>query len=146
MNRIVSLLVGAAAVAGSSMALAATPASASVSPAVARPVESCEIIGNTNGIIGSGGAGSCATSHADSSYVLDYSVTGGNGSYAWHVPAGVRIVVGCSGGTPFCDVTVRSSVSEDFVTVSVNTFDTAGNPFTLSATADVPQVCGKFIC
>lgn len=64
----------------------------------------------------------------------------------WSVPSNFRRVAGCQVGTPFCDIVVRAKAADQSVTASVTTDDADAVAVTVSATAEIPAVCGKFLC
>ncbi|MFC4121676.1 hypothetical protein [Nonomuraea zeae] len=140
MHRIMSL-VFALLVALGVTAAATTPAAAATSPALF-----CQVIGNTTGSGGGAGQGWCGTRFADSSYVLDFGVANGFNFYNWTVPSKYQKVAGCNVSTPFCDIVVKAKAADQSVTVTVTTDDVTATAVTVSATAEIPAVCGKFLC
>jgi alpha-tubulin suppressor-like RCC1 family protein len=109
------------------------------------PVLECQVI-TSNGTSGGTRAGTCGTAQASATYVIDLGVSNGTGSFAWTVPPGTTVVGGCSSAAAFCDVSVRATHSDQSLTTTVVTGNAAGSPVTLSATAEIPAVCGTELC
>ena len=140
MYRKISMLLVGLAVSAASLMLAGS-ASAATSPTLG-----CQVISNHTGQSGGFRIGRCGTRFADSSYVLDFGVANGHDFYSWSTPRGGPVVGGCNASTPFCDLVVRAKPADQDFTVQVVTNDAFGTPVTLSATASIPAVCGKFFC
>lgn len=134
--RRVSLLVAAVLASGVPF-LAAGPASAS------SPGLECEVTPGP----GTFTSPSCSTRIATSSYTLDYLVTGGSGSYtySWTRPAGTTVLAGCTSASPDCEVSITDEGSDIMATATV-VLTQGSAQTTVSATARIPAVCGKYFC
>lgn len=129
------------------LTILATPLALTASASAAtEPTLSCEVIGNTTFTIGPSGVGSCGTIHADSSYVIDFAVANAAEVDDWIAPRGTTVVAGCTPGYFFCDVVVRAEAADQDFTAYASTLDSSGNGVSVSATATIPAVCGKFLC
>jgi hypothetical protein len=91
---------------------------------------------------------SCAYTYAPNpNYNISYVVQNGSGtySYAWSVPSPYsgQILNGCGSADNWCQIYASNNDAE--ITVSV-TITQGSNQRTISATAEVAQWCGNYLC
>jgi hypothetical protein len=130
--------LAAAAIAFGVLALPVSSASAASSPTLVCNIQPSDTTDF---------ASVCATSWAAPSYSVSFVVQGGSGtySYAWPVPRYATVGSGCTSTSSYCALTIRGTIAEHDLFMSV-VLTQSGIQTTLTAEADVPAVCGHFLC
>ncbi len=135
------LSLAAATMALSVLALPASSANAASSPTLV-----CNIQPSNNDVF----SGACSTPYAAPSYSVSFVVQGGSGtySYAWTVPnlgTWGKIGSGCTSTSSGCALLIRGTQIEHDLFVSV-VLTQDGTQTTLTSEADIPAVCGSYLC
>ena len=91
--------------------------------------------------------GGCGTPVAATAYGVTYLVQGTTGtpSFAWTVPSSGKVAAGCTSTSDVCSINVRALAEDQRLTASV-VVTQGGSSTTLSATAFINAVCGRFFC